>query len=68
MTNEFRTTYIALTQASKAATKAYNAVPHVAELEAAMLASYDAIGELLRANGLAYSQTGKKFTMRGMGA
>lgn len=68
MTNEFRTAYIALTQTVKAATKAYNAVPHNAELEAKMLASFDAVGELLLANGLAYSQTGKKFTMRGAAA
>ena len=64
MTNEFRTTYIALTKAAKAATKAYNAVPHTAELEGAMLAAYDAVGALLTANGLAYSQTGKKFSLR----
>lgn len=68
MTNEFRTTYLALTQASKAATKAYNAVPHVAALEQAMLASYDAIGALLEANGLAYSQTGKRFSLKGEAA
>lgn len=65
MTNEFRTTYIALTKAAKAATKAYNAVPHTADLEQAMLASYDAIRALLEANGLAFSQTGKRFYLKG---
>jgi hypothetical protein len=68
MTNEFRTAYTALTTAAKAATKAYNSVPHNAALEAKMLAAYDAVGELLLANGLAYSQTGKKFTMKGVRA
>jgi hypothetical protein len=64
MTNEFRIAYIALTNAAKAATKAYNAVPHNDILEAKMLASFDAVGDLLRENGLAFSQTGKKFTMK----
>jgi hypothetical protein len=65
MTNQFRTTYLALTQAAKAATKAYNAVPHTDALEQAMLAAYDAVGALLEANGLAYSQTGKRFHLKG---
>ncbi len=65
MTNEFRTTYIALTKAAKVATDAYNAVPHVPALEQAMYASYDAIGSLLEANGLAYHQTGKRFYLKG---
>jgi len=68
MTNQFRTTYLALTQAAKAATKAYNSVPHNAALEAAMLASYDAIGALLEANGLSYAQTGKRFHLKGEAA
>lgn len=65
MTNEFRTTYIALTWAAKAATKAYNAAPHQDDLEQAMYAAYDAVGDLLEANGLSYKQTGKRFYLKG---
>lgn len=65
MTNEFRTTYIALTKAAQVATKAYNAVPYVAALEQAMYAAYDAVGAFLEAHGLAYHQTGKRFYLKG---
>lgn len=68
MTNEFRTTYTALTAAAKAALKAYNAVPHNAVLEAATINADLAIGDLLRANGLAFEQTGKRFNLPGVRA
>lgn len=63
--SEFRSAYIGLTRAAKVATKAYNAVPHTEALEQAMYASYDAIGDFLFAHGLAYSQTGRKFHLKG---
>jgi hypothetical protein len=62
---EFRETYIALTKAAQIATKAYNAVPHTADLEEAMYASYDAVGRFLEEHGLAFHQTGKRFHLKG---